>query len=65
MIDSAGQLSAASDAIELVCCEAELMIWHDDWMSNDEYAAMSDDDAQSLERLFQKISAELSVLDHL
>lgn len=33
--------------------DAGLMQWHDEFMSDDHYASMLDDDAKVLERLYQ------------
>lgn len=55
-MNSATQLADASASIYSVANEAELMAWHDVWMSSDEYTAMSDTDAAVLEALFQKQS---------
>jgi hypothetical protein len=53
---SATQLSKAGAALDLVVTEADLMEWHDNWMSTDDYTSMCDSDANELEDLFQRRS---------
>ena len=54
MTDGAKHLKEATAAMLEVKTEHQLGDWHDAWMSSDQYAAMSDDDAAELERLYQK-----------
>jgi hypothetical protein len=51
---SATQLSKAGAALEDVSTEDDLMEWHDNWMSSDDYTSMCDSDANELEDLFQR-----------
>lgn len=60
MINSAAQLSQAEEASHLISSEAELMSWHDAWMSSDEYTGMCDTDAKALEALFELKSGQLA-----
>ncbi|GEM_PF-6833271 len=50
----ASQLSKAESALALVKTEAQLTVWHDTYMAGEEYLAMSDTDARTLEQLHQK-----------
>jgi hypothetical protein len=54
MMLTAIQLSKARAELDAVVTEADLMQWHDDWMSSAEYAAMSDNDAKYLEASFER-----------
>ncbi|HEY8575568.1 MAG TPA: hypothetical protein VIL88_04425 [Devosia sp.] len=53
MMVRAIQLSEAGAALDAVATEADLMQWHDDWMSSSEYVGMSDDEAGFLEASFE------------
>lgn len=53
MTDSKKHLESADSALALVKTEAQLMAWHDLFMSSDDYAAMSDEDAKALEALYR------------
>jgi hypothetical protein len=62
MMLNAIQLSVAGAALDTVASEVDLMLWHDEWMSSAEYAAMADDDAKLLEELFSAKSRHLAAL---
>lgn len=53
MTQSAEHLAKAEAALDMVKDDAGLMQWHDEFMSDDHYASMLDDDARALERLYQ------------
>jgi hypothetical protein len=53
MTDSKKHLEAADSALSLVKTEAQLLAWHDLFMSSDDYAGMRDEDAQALEALYR------------
>ena len=56
MVRSATQLLKAGAARGDVATEDDLMEWHDNWMSTDDYTSMCDSDANELEDLFQRRS---------
>ena len=57
MSRSATQLSSAEAALSDVTTEDDLMEWHDNWMSTDDYISMCDSDAKKLEDLFHHNSS--------
>jgi len=57
MTDSKKHLEAADSALALVKTEAQLMAWHDLFMSSDNYAGMADEDAKALEALYRTKAA--------
>jgi hypothetical protein len=54
---SATQLLKAGAALGDVATEDDLMEWHDNWMSTDDYTSMCDSDANELESLFRLSSS--------
>jgi hypothetical protein len=56
MTDSKKHLAAAKAALALVKSEHALNAWHDLYMSSDDYAGMSDEDAKALEEMYRRMA---------
>lgn len=54
MTDSRKHLADAESALALVKTEAQLMAWHDRWMTGADYIELAQEDARTLEALYQR-----------